>query len=33
MGKMCVCTNEFKKVTVPAQFSKYGFTPLKSKNR
>ena len=29
MGKMCVCTNEFKKVTVPAQFFKRWFYPPK----
>ena len=29
MGKMCVCTNELKKVTVPAQFSILWFHPPK----
>ena len=29
MGKMCVCTNEFKKVTVTAQFSILWFNPPK----
>ena len=33
MGKMCICTNEFKKVTVPAQFCRFAvLVPKKHKS-